>query len=277
MARARNIKPGFFKNYELADLGPHAQLLFAGLWCLADKEGRLEDKPRLIKAEIFPYYDVDVNRELTELERCGFVARYEAQGMKLIEILKFKEHQSPHHTEKASTLPGRSEHSGAKPQPVVIPSFNGDVTVNSQEQDGGNPPDSLILRFTDSLIPESTTSMSAGADPLACPVQKLVDAYHELMPLNPKLKVLNEQRRKAIRARWLEAAALDCKPFGYKTAAEGLEAWRRFFAVCAESKFLTGRAPGHNGKPPFMADIDFLMSPGGFAKCLENKYHREAA
>lgn len=155
MARARNIKPGFFKNYDLADLGPYAQLLFAGLWCMADKEGRLEDKPRLIKAEIFPYYDVDVNGELTKLERLGFVVRYEAEGMSLIEITNFKEHQSPHHTEKASTLPERSVHSRAKPNEIKADKNNGELTVNPQKQDGGNPPDSLIHRFTDSLIPDS--------------------------------------------------------------------------------------------------------------------------
>jgi hypothetical protein len=40
---------------------------------------------------------------------------------------------------------------------------------------------------------------------------------------------------------------------------------------------MTGRAPAAPGKPPFVADIDFIFSPSGFAKTLENKYHREAA
>jgi hypothetical protein len=270
MARARNIKPGFFKNYDLADLGPHSQLLFAGLWCLADKEGRLEDKPRFIKAEVFPYYEADVNGELTKLEQCGFIVRYEAEGMRLIQIAKFTEHQSPHHTEKSSVLPGLSADKQGKTRCSDV---NGELTVNERKQDGGNPPDSLI---PDSLIPDSTTSLSAGADPLACPLEKLVAAYHELMPLNPRVKVLNDGRKKSIRARWLEAAHLDCKPFGYKTQADGLESWRAFFKVCAESKFLTGRAAAQQGKPPFLADLDFLLSPGGFTKCLENKYHREA-
>lgn len=39
MARARNIKPSFFKNEDLADLNPFDRLLFIGLWCLADREG----------------------------------------------------------------------------------------------------------------------------------------------------------------------------------------------------------------------------------------------
>lgn len=110
-----------------------------------------------------------------------------------------------------------------------------------------------------------------------CPSADIVALYHELMPNNPEVKILNEARKGAIRQRWKEAALLRCEPFGYSNRVEGLIAWRRFFEVCAESDFLTGKVPSQPGKPPFVADIDFLMSPSGFAKCLENKYHREAA
>ena len=104
-----------------------------------------------------------------------------------------------------------------------------------------------------------------------------MNLYHELMPNNPQVKVLSKARVSAIKSRWLEAAKLDCEPFGYATKAEGLAAWRRFFEVCAESKFLTGRAQPQPGKPAWFADIDFIFSPSGFAKTLENKYHRDAA
>lgn len=123
----------------------------------------------------------------------------------------------------------------------------------------------------------ATVQQSASAKP-NCPAEAIIDLYHELMPLNPSVKVLNEARRRTIRARWKEAAELDCQPFGYTDRASGIAAWRRFFEVCAESDFLTGKAPPTQpGRPPFIADIDFLMSPAGFAKCLENKYHREMA
>lgn len=138
MARARNIKPGFFKSYELADLGPECQLLFAGLWCLADRAGRLEDKPRYIKAEVFPYYECDVDEALDMLASSGFVRRYEVDGVDVVEILNFLKHQSPHHTEKASGLP-------------AFPGEN-EPPVKSPCEDGGNRPDSLI---PDSLIPDS--------------------------------------------------------------------------------------------------------------------------
>ena len=103
--RARNIKPGFFKNPDLADAGPAAQLLCIGLWCMADKEGRLKDQPRVIKAEVFPYYEIDVNRELTVIQRLGHIRRYEVGGIKVIEVVNFRKHQSPHHTERGSELP----------------------------------------------------------------------------------------------------------------------------------------------------------------------------
>jgi hypothetical protein len=141
MARARNIKPAFFKNYELADLGPVAQLLFAGLWCLADRDGRLEDKPRFIKAELFPYYECDVNGELTELQRLGFVRRYTVGGVDVIEVLNFKKHQTPHNTEKASTLPAFEAQTPRKPAPMLV---NGEPTVNPPKHNDGKTPDSLI-------------------------------------------------------------------------------------------------------------------------------------
>ncbi|SPP31372.1 hypothetical protein ARAF_0496 [Arsenophonus endosymbiont of Aleurodicus floccissimus] len=54
MVRARNIKPGFFSNDDLAECEALARLLFAGLWTIADREGRLEDKHRKIKVMVLP-------------------------------------------------------------------------------------------------------------------------------------------------------------------------------------------------------------------------------
>lgn len=106
MARARSLKPGLFKNEVLGTADPLLTLLFESLWCLADKEGRLEDRPLRIKAETFPYRDgIDINGYLTDLERLGFIRRYEVGGMRLIEIINFAKHQKPHHTEKESELP----------------------------------------------------------------------------------------------------------------------------------------------------------------------------
>ena len=103
--RARNLKPGFFKNEELASVEPLGRILFEGLWCLADRSGRLEDRPLRIKAEILPYDNCDVDALLSILNDRGFIKRYEVNNNKYIEILKFLEHQHPHWQEKESSIP----------------------------------------------------------------------------------------------------------------------------------------------------------------------------
>lgn len=113
-------------------------------------------------------------------------------------------------------------------------------------------------------------------EPLVCPYEKIVDVYHANFPDGARLKILNDARRRAIKARWLEASRLDVAPFGYHSQGDGLQAWASFFKVCSESEFLTGKVQT-SGRAPFIADLDFFMQPTSFAKCLENKYHREVA
>lgn len=106
MARARNLKPGFFKNEDLAECCFEARLCFAGLWTLADREGRLEDRPKRIKGELFAFDSLDVEPLLAELARHRFILRYiAADGRALIQVLKFLDHQNPHHREPPSDLP----------------------------------------------------------------------------------------------------------------------------------------------------------------------------
>ena len=121
MSRARNIKPGFFKNDVLADCQPLARLLFAGLWCEADREGRLDDRPKRIKAECLPYDDCDVNCLLNELSEHGFILRYTANDQPYIQILAFGKHQNPHCKEQASTIPAPCMHGASIEHAGLIP------------------------------------------------------------------------------------------------------------------------------------------------------------
>lgn len=142
MARARNIKPGFFKNEVLGVADPLYSLLFEGLWVLADRAGRLEDRPLRIKGEVFPYRDgLNVDAMLNWLESNGFIRRYTAQGKKCILVLEFVKHQNPHKNETESELPAPSDEC-TKPEEI------GTVT----EIIGSTRADSLS---SDSLIPDS--------------------------------------------------------------------------------------------------------------------------
>jgi hypothetical protein len=122
MARARLLKPGFFQNETLAELRPPddttttpassfaARLCFEGLWVLADKQGRLEDRPKRIKSETFPYDNVDVDRLLDALAAGGFIVRYTVDRERYIAIPKFLKHQSPHVREAESRIPAPGRH-----------------------------------------------------------------------------------------------------------------------------------------------------------------------
>ena len=105
MARARGIKPGFYLNEQLASCSLIARFIFPGLWMLADRAGRLEDRPLRIKAAILPYDNADVGGLLDELQQAGMVIRYEAERSKYIQIINFEKHQNPHVKEAKSTIP----------------------------------------------------------------------------------------------------------------------------------------------------------------------------
>ena len=107
--RARNIKPGFFKNEDLAKCSFSARLLFEGLWCYADREGRFEWRPSRIKVEIFPYDRVKIDELLDQLIEYHFVFRYEIDGCVYGFIPTFVDHQRPHPHEAPSRLPPPSE------------------------------------------------------------------------------------------------------------------------------------------------------------------------
>lgn len=104
--RARNIKPGLFKNELLGKADPILTVLFAGLWCMADREGRVEDRPERIRVELFPYRaEMCIDSALKCLADMGLVHRYTSGRHKVVQITGFLKHQKPHKNEIPSSLP----------------------------------------------------------------------------------------------------------------------------------------------------------------------------
>lgn len=105
MPRARNIKHDFFMNDTLAELSTDVRLLYIGLWTIADREGKLLDRPKKIKAQIFPFDKFNVDKSLQILHNACFIRRYEVNSMKYIYIPTFLKHQNPHHREQSLNIP----------------------------------------------------------------------------------------------------------------------------------------------------------------------------
>ena len=122
MARIRSIKPGFFTDDFIAELEPIERLFFIGLFTQADRNGRLEDRPRRLKAQILPFDDTDADKILTRLNAHSerFIIRYEVEGKRYIQIRTFELHQKPHHQEPDSVIPtiDKLETSVIKPKSV---------------------------------------------------------------------------------------------------------------------------------------------------------------
>lgn len=125
MARTRSIRPGFFKNETLCSLSPLTRLLFAGLWTMADRDGRLLDRPQKLKAELFPYDHFSVERALVRLEALGFIQRYSNERLAAIQIVNWDKHQRPHPNEEESKIPS---------PPKAEPSSNGLTPEDTPEE-----------------------------------------------------------------------------------------------------------------------------------------------
>ena len=153
MARARNIKPSFFNNDELAENDPLGRLLFIGLWTIADFKGDIIWREKRIKAQILPYDNCDLKKLAINLDKSGFIRFYSDQDNIYINIVNFGKHQNPHKNEKlgGSLIPPYSE---SMRQAVdlkgltIYPDKNG----TNPDNDGTNRADSLIP-IADSLLP----------------------------------------------------------------------------------------------------------------------------
>lgn len=108
MEEMRNLKQVIFNNDAMGELPPITRLLFAGLWCLVDSKGRLEDRPRTIKKAIMGYDDVSagqVNEMLQSLHDKAFIVRYSTSGSSYIQVNNFSKFRNPRIHRKPSKIP----------------------------------------------------------------------------------------------------------------------------------------------------------------------------
>jgi hypothetical protein len=257
MARIRGIKPDFFKDEDLCCLPFEARIFFEGLWCYADREGRLEDRPKYLKAEIFPYDDVDVEKLLQLLadpklpDRPGkrFIRRYIIDERKYIDIPEFLKHQNPHNTERQS----------------VLPEFNGEITVNTPCLNG-----SLTVREREDTVKrinrnrnnkESINTLSSPSSPPFCPHAEIVAAYNDILGhCLPKVKIQywqNSTGAKNLAARWKQTEK-----------HQSIDYWKGLFEYIRDKcSFLMGE-----NDRGWTADLRWIVKGDHFIGIVEGKY-----
>lgn len=105
-------------------------------------------------------------------------------------------------------------------------------------------------------VGEAVSAKTRANDP--CPHQEIISLYHEILPNHPEVRIWHAARKKAMKARWVEHPSLAW--------------WKSYFEDVSGSKFLTGRTQA-NGRPPFMATLEWLINPTNLTKVYEGKYH----
>ena len=76
MARKRMVSPEFWTDDKIIELTIEERLLFIGMWNFADDEGVMTNKPKQIKAQIFPIDNIthgDVSDMLMNLHTTGLI------------------------------------------------------------------------------------------------------------------------------------------------------------------------------------------------------------
>jgi len=177
--RARNLKPGFFKDEKVLACEPLARILFEGLWCYADREGRFCWTPFEIRIEILPL-ESSIDGLLNQLLSSELIIKYSVNGKDYGYIPNFPKHQHPHVKEKESTIPAPDKH--------------GASTIPAPDETESCPSSSLI---PSSLIPDSSKKVSKKI-PFVEIVQYL--NFKTDKNFSPKTK----ETQNHIKARWHE-------------------------------------------------------------------------
>ncbi len=168
---------------------------------MADRDGRLEYRPKRIKAEVLPYDECDIEKLLGQLADKSFLQLYCVNNQYYVEILNFRKHQNCHIKEAASTIPAPDEHQTS--------------TRRAPDEHGASPSDSLLL------IPDSGFPLTDS------PLLKPEKAARPPIPYREIVEYLNlktgknfdpdaKETRAQIKARWGPKRSLE----DFKTVIE---------------------------------------------------------
>lgn len=121
MARARVVHPNFFLNEQLVAAeqatGLPLRLAYVGLWTQADRMGRFEWRPTVLKLAILPWDACDFAAVLEALEAAGFITSWAVEDRRYGHIPTWARWQRPHPREAPSRIPPPPPHR-ASPGPT---------------------------------------------------------------------------------------------------------------------------------------------------------------
>src|SRR6267154_2933964 len=118
-------------------------------------------------------------------------------------------------------------------------------------------------------ITSTTTTPSGDRAAIPYPQQEILALWTKILPGLRPPRSWGSERQRHLASRWRELMADD----EFEDRESGLQWFAWLFDFIGKSAFLTGRIAGTNGKPPFMASLDWVVLPTNFAKIIDRKYH----
>lgn len=229
----RIIRDGILTSERVNALSGNAELFYRRLMSVADDHGRFSANLMLLRASCYPLKldsvkEDSIKKHLAECVAAGLILPYTVEGKPYLEVQDF-----------GQRINGKSKY----PEP------SGDSR--------GFPGDSRLGEGVDEDEDEGVGARDQVAQVLA--------AYHAALPACQQISVLNEKRRKRVRAA-VALARQVCKSQGWQYIAS--EFWDAYFAECAKDEWLRGDKPNPNN-PKWRQNIDVLLAEDRFAEIMD--------
>jgi hypothetical protein len=203
----------------------------------------------------FPFWSVDtIKRVIRGLEKAGYLHSTSKYNRLKIDRTKwYRIDYSKFETVEPDRRAKTHDREGNLHRPTgqIAPLSAGQLAPSNNHR----PPENTYTE-------EEGEKTPGGVPPAPLNVEQVINLYHEVLTMCPRLRVLTDKRKRLIAGRIAQ---------DLKTLAE----WRNYFEFVAQSDWLTGGKPGTSGRPPFVADLEWLCNRENFAKVAEEKYHRE--
>jgi len=226
----------------ISQLKPITQLCYIGLWTIADREGRLEHRPKLIDAHLFPHVNANVSKMLKELSDAGFIEFY--ADAEYILIPEFVKHQKIHPHEAKSVLPDPDMFLVDDTTPVKKTTM---LKMISQKTGKAK------------VIPEITPSA-------------LADVYNEICLDMPMVKEMptDSLRYKKAKTRILATQK--------KSPGKVLKAWQHIFKKAHASDFLSGRITykDDDSHKNWKCTFEWIINPTNALKIYDGNFDNQS-
>lgn len=253
----RIIKESIRESYSVDKLSFGAECTFYRLMTYADDFGIFKADARLINKALFPLKklkDSDVAGYMNEISQSGMVLYYLGSDGKPYGIFRsWQDHNTPRNTKSKFPQPIEGNTQYFNDINTLLQAFE-----NNCKQLQADAPliQSNPIQYNPN--PNPNPIHPQADDSQKCPVLKIINLYHGILPELPQVKDVSQIKLK-ISARWKD-----------DKNRQSIEWWTSFFTEeVKKSDFLMGKVKD------FQANLDWITGPQNFSKILNGAYRNK--